>query len=116
MSKDNPTAYFDELTQRFQRERIAFAQINPPRAATATFRHRLRGRAPVHGIKPERVGLPDLGAVEQNCTIAASIAEWCQVFIGIESSHSYKCSNTCPTSKPPAPFACCACRHWAMSP
>lgn len=26
MSKDNPTAYFDELTQRFQRERIAFAQ------------------------------------------------------------------------------------------
>jgi hypothetical protein len=26
MSKDNPTAYFDELTQRFQRERIAFDQ------------------------------------------------------------------------------------------
>lgn len=26
LSKKHPTAYFDELTQRFQRERIAFAQ------------------------------------------------------------------------------------------
>ena len=80
--------------QVLAQQRAALAGFDEPGAAAAAFGDRLRSLAPVRRREPGGVGLPQLRAVEQNRPVAARIAEWRQVFVGVEARHQPSLAST----------------------